>query len=69
MSDYKIPDQEVILVDEFLTRFTIVTESSLNEHLDIMLTLKAIPNKITLYTLASIEMFNFRIFQESLIAF
>ena len=69
MSDFKIPDQEVILVDEFLTRFTIVTESSLNEHLDIMLTLKAIPNKITTYTLDQIEMFNFRIFQESLIAF
>ena len=69
MSDFKIPDQEVILVDEFLTRFTIVTESSLNEHLDIMLTLKAIPNKITTYTLDQMEMFNFRIFQESLIAF
>ena len=57
------------LVDSFLTRFTIVSESSLNEHLDIMLMLKALPNTITNFSLEQIEMFNFRVFQESLIAF
>ena len=34
-----------------------------------MLMLKALPNKIKEPTLAQTEMFNFRIFQESLIAF
>lgn len=41
----------------------------MNEHLDIMLMLKALPNKIMESSLASTEMFNFRIFQESLIAY
>jgi hypothetical protein len=49
-------------VDKFLSQFTIVTESSMNEHLDIMLMLKALPNKIMDNTLESIEKFNFRIF-------
>lgn len=69
MSDFRIPEAEVLLVDEFLTRFTIVSESSLNEHLDIMLMLKALPNRVNGLSLFSIEMFNFRVFQESLIAF
>jgi hypothetical protein len=34
-----------------------------------MLMLKALPNKITSFSLEQIEMFNFRVFQESLIAF
>jgi len=69
MSDYKIPELEVLLVDTFLTRFTIVSESSLNEHLDIMLMLNALPNRVSHLSLEHIEMFNFRVFQESLIAF
>lgn len=56
-------------MDAFLTKFTIVSESSLNEHLDIMLMLKALPNRVSLLSLEQIEMFNFRVFQESLIAF
>lgn len=34
----------------------------MNEHLDIMLMLKALPNKILDYNLYQIEQFNFRIF-------
>jgi hypothetical protein len=41
----------------------------MNEHMDIMLMLKALPNRITKTTIEQIEMFNFRVFQESLIAF
>lgn len=44
MSDFEIPEIEIKLVDEFLTKFTIVSESSMNEHLDIMLMIKALPN-------------------------
>ena len=69
MSDFKISDQLVRLVDSFLTKFTIVSESSINEHMDIMLMLKALPNRISKITIEQIEMFNFRVFQESLIAF
>jgi hypothetical protein len=69
MSDFKIDDSLVRLVDSFLTKFTIVSESSINEHMDIMLMLKALPNRITKITIEQIEMFNFRVFQESLIAF
>jgi hypothetical protein len=58
-----------MLVDQFLTKFTIVSESSLNEHLDIMLMIKALPNKVTQVSIEQTEMFNFRVFQESLIAF
>lgn len=47
MSDFKIPESDLLLVDSFLTKFTIVSESSLNEHMDIMLMLKALPNKVT----------------------
>jgi hypothetical protein len=69
MSDFKIPDLSVLVVDSFLSKFTIVSESSMNEHIDIMLMLKALPNRVTRHTLDQIQMFNFRIFQESLIAF
>jgi len=69
MSDFEIPDKEIAIVDEFLSKFTIVSESSMNEHLDIMLMLKALPNKIMKNSLEQTEMFNFRVFQESLIAY
>lgn len=62
MSDFKIPETEILLVDQFLTKFTIVSESSLNEHLDIMLMIKALPNKVTQVTIEQTEMFNFRVF-------
>jgi hypothetical protein len=48
MSDYKVSEIELGLVDEFLSKFTIVTEESMNEHIDILLMLKAMPNKISL---------------------
>ncbi len=69
MSDFKISEKAVRQVDLFLSKFTIVSESSMNEHIDIMLMLKALPNKATKHTIEQIEMFNFRVFQESLIAF
>ena len=69
MSDFEVPEEEVALVDEFLTQFTIVSESSMNEHLDIMLMLKALPNKLLLEDVQQVKMFQFRIFQESVIAF
>jgi len=69
MADFQIPAQEIKLVDQFLSMFTIVSENSQNEHLDIFLMLKALPNKILEYNLDQSQNFNFKIFQESLIAF
>lgn len=69
MDDFQVPQDQIELADLFLTKFTIVSESSMQDHLDIMLMLKALPNKILLTTLESTEQFHFKIFQESLIAF
>ena len=44
-------------------------ESGLKDHIDIKLMIKALPNKIMNYSLETVEMFNFRIFQESLHAY
>lgn len=69
MENFEPPENELHLAEMFLNKFTIVSESSFNEHLDILLLLKALPNKVMDSTLDSIDKFNFRIFQESLIAF
>ena len=62
MSDFEISDSDTRLVDKFLSKFTIVTESSMSDHLDIKLLLKALPNKILANSINLTEMFNFRIF-------
>ena len=41
----------------------------MNEHINIMLMLKALPNKVIDYTINTIDQFNFHIFQEALLAF
>jgi hypothetical protein len=61
MSDFEISEEETNIVELFLSKFTLVTENSLNDHLDIMLMIKALPNRITHHTLKTIEQFNFKI--------
>lgn len=46
MSDFQIPEKDIELINVFLNKFTIVSENSINEHLDILLMLRALPNKI-----------------------
>jgi hypothetical protein len=46
LDDFDITDTEQRLVEDFLLKFTIISESSMNEHLDILLMLKALPNKV-----------------------
>ena len=41
-------------------------ESGVRDQIDIKLAIKALPNKIMNYSLENVDMFNFRIFQESL---
>ena len=62
MSDYEIPDTETEIISNFLNEFTIVSESSVNEHLDILLMLKALPNNIIKFNLSNAEMYRFKIF-------
>ena len=69
MSDFEIPKWHIDIIDAFLTKFTIVTENSQNEHVDVQIMLKAMPNKVLEGTLGQVDLFNFKIIQESIIAF
>ena len=69
MSDFEVPHNEVAIVEEFLNKFVIISEGSVNDYIDMTLFIKALPNKIMQHSLTLHNMFNFRIFQESLIAF
>ena len=46
MSDYEIPEKETQIAENFLQKFALVTESSLADHVDIALLIKALPNRI-----------------------
>ncbi|CDW78613.1 UNKNOWN [Stylonychia lemnae] len=61
--------QEEEIVEEYLKKFVIVSESSTLDHINIVIMLKAIPNQIVDYNLEQNELFNFKIFQDSLVAF
>lgn len=61
-------DEEMHIANEFLDKFLIQSEASIDGHIDLNLFLKAIPNKIKDFLINRVEFFNFRIFQDSLIA-
>jgi hypothetical protein len=65
-SEMKLLEDEGKIVEEFLNKFIIMPESGVNDQIDIKLMVKALPNKIMPYTLETVDLFNFRIFQESL---
>ena len=46
LQGFNIPEEEIKLAEEFLRKFTVVSENSLNDHLDIFLMLRALPNRI-----------------------
>ncbi|MFS8160277.1 MAG: hypothetical protein ACMG6E_08740 [Candidatus Roizmanbacteria bacterium] len=69
MSDFEIPKWHVDIIEVFLTKFTLGTENSMNEHVDVQIMLKAMPNKVLEATLGQVDLFNFKIIQESIIAF
>jgi hypothetical protein len=50
------------MVDDFFSRFTIVSESSMNDHIDILLLLKSLPSPIKNYSLYRMELINFQVF-------
>jgi hypothetical protein len=49
------------MVEHFLNRFVLSNESSANDHIDLMIMIKAIPNKILEDTVTVVELFNFRV--------
>lgn len=84
LQDFEIPEEEIKIVDAFLSKFIILSNQNfpyrsdtsklqiINEigvdQIDIQLMIKALPNKIMNYTLDTVDMLQFRIFQESLYA-
>lgn len=62
MTDFVIPKEEVLIVNQFLTKFVISTENAMKDQIDLRLMIEALPNKIMDYSFESIELFNFMIF-------
>eukprot|EP00347_Sterkiella_histriomuscorum_P019687 403340671 len=71
LSEFEInPNQaELKCINQFFNNFVIVSESALTEHIDIVMFLRALPDRITLENIHKVNMFNFKIFQESLFAY
>ena len=59
MQQNKLEDK---LVEDFLNKFVIVSESSTLDHINIVLMLRAIPNQIVDYNLDQMELFKFKTF-------
>ena len=65
----QIPEDEDAEVYNLLSKFLIGSESSFLDTIDLVLMMKALPNKIINYNLVQMKLFNFSILQNSLIAF
>ena len=63
-----VTDEELEIANEFLDKFILESESSIEGHIDMILVLKSIPDQITKNTLSRAELFKFKVFQSSLIA-
>ena len=57
------------MVEEFLSKFLLQSESTFIDSIDIVLMLKAIPKPITQYNVKNVKKFNFQILQAAIIAF
>ena len=57
------------LVEDFVKKFIVISERSTLDHVDLTLFLRALPSPIVDYNLDQNELFNFRVFQDSLVAF
>lgn len=66
---HDIPDIEIQVIDEFLRRFSLSSESQQNETINLKLALKALPKRVSEYNEAKIDMIGFSAIQLSLIAF
>jgi len=66
-ADYPLDEDEEVY--NSLCNFLIGSESSSVDTIDLVLMLKAIPNKIVSYNIMQAKLFNFAVLQNSLIAF
>jgi len=69
MSDFEIPQEDRQVLDYYLKKFLVFKNDTVVPSIDITLMIKALPNRTNEYSVLLNEMFNFRVFQESLIAF
>jgi len=69
MKKEEYPEDEDGEVHDLLSKFLIGSESSFLDTIDLVLMLKALPNKIVSYNIVQMKLFNFSILQNSLIAF
>jgi hypothetical protein len=60
IDDFDLNEKEVKFVERFFGNFVLASESSLEEHLDIVLFLRAVPERITLENIDKIKLYNFR---------
>ncbi len=69
MQDFKMSEMEGKIAEDMLTKFAITSENKLEEQVSLTLILRAIPSKIQMFQMKRIELFNFSLFQASLIAY
>lgn len=67
--DIDIPPDEREIVHSLLTRFSMTSEQSSAQQVDLRLTLMALPHQINETNFSRVELFNFNLVQESLIDF
>jgi len=58
---FKLDNLEEALVEKFLNRFVVISETSNFDHVNLFLMLKAIPNEIQDFNLDHMELFNFHL--------
>ena len=61
-------EDELRIANDFLDKFLIQSESSVDGQIDLPLVIKALPDNIKNYSITRVQLFNFRIFQDSLLA-
>lgn len=65
----EVPEEEVEIIDAFLSRFLLSSDSNQKGELNLKLALKALPKRINEHNIEKINLLNFSLIQISLIAF
>lgn len=64
-----VPPEDANMAQEFLNAFLLNDEGSANSQINLILFFKSIPTKIKTDRLKRVKFFNFKLFQESLVAY
>lgn len=65
----EVPEEEIEIIDAFLSRFLLSSDSNQKGELNLKLALKALPKRISEHNVEKINLINFSVIQISLIAF